>query len=231
MEYFLDDTPFTEPFAPDLVMFDLDGTLVDSVPSLAMAVDRMLQDLGREPVGVEAVRPWVGNGASMLVRRSLCGNLEAEDEISPELQQQAEELFSQHYTDCLCEGVALYPGVREFLQTLAEKKTDMAVVTNKPERFVAPLLESLEIDHFFSIIVGGDSLESKKPDPAPINHVLSTCKVEAIRALMVGDSATDIEAARNAFVPVACVSYGYNHGEPIAEKQPDWVVDSMMELL
>lgn len=228
MSYF--ESPFAA-YPPSLVLFDLDGTLVDSVPGLALAVDRMLVELGKETVGESVVRTWVGNGAGILVKRALYNSLAVNELEEHELQAKASELFLKHYTDALCDGVVLYPGVRSFLQALHERKIDMAVVTNKPEHFVAPLLEHLDINHYFSLTVGGDTLKHAKPHPEPLLYALKERDVVAIRALMIGDSKNDIEAARNAFIPVAAVTYGYNHGESIEDSQPDWVVDSMMELL
>lgn len=224
------DAPFQQ-YPPSLVLFDLDGTLADSVPGLAKAVDLMLVDLGKEPAGEAAVRAWVGNGAGVLVKRALYNDIDVGEREEHELQEQAAALFFRHYENTLCDDVALYDGVRDFLQTLFERKIDMAVVTNKPERFIAPLLHSLDIAQYFSLTVGGDTLANAKPHPEPLLYALIERDCDAIRALMVGDSKNDVEAARNASIPVAAVTYGYNHGEPIAECQPDWVVDSMMELL
>ena len=214
---------------PRLVMFDLDGTLVDSVPDLAAAVDEMLLSLGRLPAGREQVRNWVGNGARVLVRRALAGGL-AHEHIDEALTEQALELFMQHYADnhVLTE---VYPGVRPVLNWLREQQVEMAVVTNKPERFVAPLLDEKGLGGYFRWIVGGDTLPQQKPDPAALLHVLQLARVDAAHALFVGDSRNDVLAARAASVPCVALSYGYNHGRPIAEENPAYVLDCLSGLL
>ena len=214
---------------PRLVMFDLDGTLIDSVPDLVEAVDRMLVELGRAPAGVEKVRDWVGNGARVLVRRALAGGLE-HAAVGEAETEEALARFLDIYADChnLTE---LYPGVHELLEALSTAAVELAVVTNKPERFVAPLLEQVGLGGYFRWIIGGDTLPQQKPDPAALLQVMHLAGVEAAQALFVGDSRNDVLAARAAAVPCVAVSYGYNHGRPIAEEQPSLVVDSLVELL
>ncbi|WP_443201005.1 phosphoglycolate phosphatase [Pseudomonas sp. CNPSo 3701] len=214
---------------PRLVMFDLDGTLVDSVPDLATAVDRMLVELGREPVGVERVRQWVGNGARVLVRRALAGGLD-HSAVGEAETEEALERFLDIYADCH-ELITLYPGVHELLEALSTAAVELAVVTNKPERFVAPLLEQVGLGGYFRWIIGGDTLPQQKPDPAALLQVMRLAGVTAAQSLFVGDSRSDVLAARAAGVPCVAVSYGYNHGRPIAEEEPQLVVDSMAELL
>jgi phosphoglycolate phosphatase len=214
---------------PRLVMFDLDGTLVDSVPDLAAAVDRMLVELGREPVGVDRVRDWVGNGARVLVRRALAGGLE-HAAVSEAEADAALARFLDIYADCH-QLTALYPGVHELLEALSTAAVELAVVTNKPERFVAPLLEQVGLGGYFRWIVGGDTLPQQKPDPAALLQVMRLAGVNAAQALFVGDSRNDVLGGRAAGVPCVAVSYGYNHGRPIAEEQPSLVVDSLAALL
>lgn len=214
---------------PRLVMFDLDGTLVDSVPDLAAAIDKTLRDLGRPAAGVVQVRNWVGNGARVLVRRALAGGLQHEH-VDEALTEQALELFMQHYADnhVLTE---VYPGVRPVLDWLREQQMEMAIVTNKPERFVAPLLDEKGLGGYFRWIVGGDTLPQQKPDPAALLHVLQLARVEAAQALFVGDSRNDVLAAKAAEVQCVALSYGYNHGRPIAEENPAYVLDCLSGLL
>ncbi|GLX16104.1 phosphoglycolate phosphatase 1 [Pseudomonas straminea] len=214
---------------PRLVMFDLDGTLVDSVPDLATAVDRMLVELGREPAGVERVRQWVGNGARVLVRRALAGGLD-HSAVGEAESDEALARFLDIYADCH-ELITLYPGVHELLEALSTAAVELAVVTNKPERFVAPLLEQVGLGGYFRWIIGGDTLPQQKPDPAALLQVMRLAGVTAAQSLFVGDSRSDVLAARAAGVPCVAVSYGYNHGRPIAEEEPQLVVDSMAELL
>ncbi|WP_027909746.1 phosphoglycolate phosphatase [Pseudomonas sp. URMO17WK12:I4] len=214
---------------PRLVMFDLDGTLVDSVPDLATAVDRMLVELGREPAGVERVRQWVGNGARVLVRRALAGGLD-HSAVGEAESEEALARFLDIYADCH-ELITLYPGVHELLEALSTAAVELAVVTNKPERFVAPLLEQVGLGGYFRWIIGGDTLPQQKPDPAALLQVMRLAAVTPAQSLFVGDSRSDVLAARAAGVPCVAVSYGYNHGRPIAEEEPQLVVDSMAELL
>ncbi|WP_210395638.1 phosphoglycolate phosphatase [Motiliproteus sediminis] len=223
-------SPFST-LPPEAVLFDLDGTLVDSVPSLAAAVDRTLAALGRPQAGVDKVRDWVGNGAQKLVERALAGNREALPAPAADQVEDALALFLEFYGEQPEVGTRLYPGVSECLQQLSARQVPMAVVTNKPERFVPPLLDSFGIDGHFALVLGGDSLATKKPHPAPLQHAAEHFGVAPERCLMVGDSMTDVRAARAAGMPVACVSYGYNHGTPISEAGADWTVDSLTELL
>lgn len=214
---------------PRLVMFDLDGTLIDSVPDLAAAVDRMLVELGRPPAGVEKVRDWVGNGARVLVRRALAGGLD-HAAVGDAKTEEALARFLDIYADCH-HLTALYPGVHELLEALSTAAVELAVVTNKPERFVAPLLEQVGLGGYFRWIIGGDTLPQQKPDPAALLQVMRLAGVEAAQSLFIGDSRNDVLAARAAAVPCIAVSYGYNHGRPIAEERPSLVVDSLAELL
>nr|WP_298144737.1 phosphoglycolate phosphatase [uncultured Pseudomonas sp.] len=210
-------------------MFDLDGTLVDSVPDLAAAVDKTLVLLGLPAAGVEQVRDWVGNGARVLVRRALAGGLQHE-QVEDAAAEQALELFMQAYAESHA-LTTVYPGVRATLDWLRGQGVELAVVTNKPERFVAPLLDEKGLGGYFRWIIGGDTLPQQKPDPAALRHVLQLARAEASEALFIGDSRNDVLAAKAAGVPCVAVSYGYNHGRPIAEEQPARVLDSLCELL
>jgi phosphoglycolate phosphatase len=214
---------------PQLVMFDLDGTLLDSVPDLAAAVDTMLLQLGRPPAGIEQVRNWVGNGAAVLVRRALAGGM-AHEAVSEEQARPAQALFMQAYADNH-RLTTVYPGVRECLDWLKAQGIVLALITNKPERFVAPLLAEKGLDGYFSWIIGGDTLPVQKPDPAALKHVLQLCQLRPEQALFVGDSRNDVRAARAAGVRCVAMSYGYNHGRPIAEEGPDRVLHDLRHLL
>lgn len=223
---------------PKLVMFDLDGTLVDSVPDLAAAIDAMLLELGRSPAGVEAVRHWVGNGAAVLVQRALANRmdvgdqpLEQMDTDAQQLQQSAHQLFLKHYRLLSGQFACLYPGVRECLAFFQQQGVAMAVVTNKPIEFVPHLLADLHIAEFIGMSLGGDSCVEQKPLPQPLLRVLSELSIDADQALMVGDSRNDIEAARAAGVASLAVTYGYNHGRPVRDESPDMICDSLLELV
>lgn len=214
---------------PRLVMFDLDGTLVDSVPDLAAAVDQMLVQLGRQPAGVERVREWVGNGARVLVRRALADDFEHAG-IDEEATLQALELFNEAYAGSHALS-RVYPGVVSTLDWLRGAAVELALITNKPERFVAPLLDEMGLGGYFRWIIGGDTLPQQKPDPAALLHVLRLAGVAPEQALFIGDSRNDVLAARAASVPCVALSYGYNHGRPIAEENPARVIDDLRQLL
>lgn len=214
---------------PRLVMFDLDGTLVDSVPDLAAAVDEMLLSLGRPLAGHEQVRNWVGNGARVLVRRALAGDLQHEQVVDADAEH-ALDLFLAAYANS--HGLSsIYPGVRETLKWLKQQGIEMALITNKPERFVGPLLDDLRIGRYFRWIIGGDTLPQQKPDPTALLHVLKMAGVSPGEALFVGDSRSDVLASKAAGVACIAMSYGYNHGRPIAEESPALVIDDLRELL
>jgi phosphoglycolate phosphatase len=214
---------------PRLVMFDLDGTLMDSVPDLAAAVDKMLMLLGREPAGIARVRDWVGNGSRVLVRRALAGKLGHEG-VSDELADEALALFMQAYSGGH-ELTAVYPGVRECLDWLREREVKLAIITNKPAQFIEPLLEEKGLAGYFDWLVGGDTLPQQKPDPAALFWVMDRAGVAPGESLFVGDSRNDVWAAKAATVRCVALTYGYNHGEPIADEQPALVLDDLRELV
>ncbi len=214
---------------PRLVMFDLDGTLMDSVPDLAAAVDKMLMLLGHEPAGIERVRDWVGNGSRVLVRRALAGHYEhagvGEDETDAALA-----LFMQAYAGAH-ELTSVYPGVVDCLDWLRERGVALAVITNKPAQFVAPLLDEKGLGGYFGWLVGGDTLPQQKPDPAALFWVMGQVGATPAESLFIGDSRNDVLAARAAGVPCVAVSYGYNHGRPIDEEEPQLVLDDLRQLV
>ncbi|SDS79599.1 phosphoglycolate phosphatase [Halopseudomonas litoralis] len=213
---------------PRLVMFDLDGTLVDSVPDLAAAVDQVLALRGRPAAGVAKVKNWVGNGALVLVRRALAGSIDHAQVDEAEAQAALAD-FMQAYSGGHA-ATTVYAGVPELLGWLRERGVLLSVITNKPERFVAPLLKEKGLGEF-DWIIGGDTLPVKKPDPAGLLRVMSAGGVTAQQSLFVGDSRNDVLAARAADVRVVAVSYGYNHGRPVALENPDLLVDSLDALI
>ncbi|WP_236208199.1 phosphoglycolate phosphatase [Pseudomonas tohonis] len=214
---------------PRLVMFDLDGTLVDSVPDLAAAIDHMLVTLGRPAAGIERVREWVGNGARVLVRRALAGGLD-HGAVHDEDAEKALEIFMEAYADSHSLTV-VYPGVAETLRWLKKKGVELALITNKPERFVAPLLDEMKLGRYFPLIIAGDTLPQQKPDPAALLHVMHMTGTSRSESLFIGDSRNDVLAAKAAGVQCVALSYGYNHGRPISEEEPALVVDDLRELL
>jgi phosphoglycolate phosphatase len=206
----------------------VDGTLVDSVPDLAYCVDEMMKALGREPHGETKVRDWVGNGVERLTRRALIGQLDGEP--SDEDFAKGYPIFLELYKDNTSKRSCLYPGVREGLDYMKSQGYRLGCVTNKDAQFTIPLLKGLGIYDEFGIVVSGDTLPVKKPDPQPLLHAAAHFGVGAEDSLMLGDSKSDVTAARNAGFQIVCMSYGYNHGEDIRNYHPDAVIDSMEEL-
>ena len=213
---------------PEMILIDVDGTLVDSVPDLAYCVDEMMKAVGREPYGEEKVRDWVGNGVERLVRRALIGQLDGEPEDAD--FEQAYPVFLDLYAENTSKRSTLYPGVKEGLEYLKAAGYKLGCVTNKAEQFTTPLLQDLGIYDDFSIVVAGDTLPVKKPDPGPLLHAAKFFDVSPDRSMMLGDSISDVKAARAAGFQIICMSYGYNHGEDIRNYDPDEVIDSMVEL-
>lgn len=213
---------------PQMVLIDVDGTLVDSVPDLAYCVDEMMQQLGMPPHGEAKVREWVGNGVERLVRRALVGKLEGEPDEA--LFRKAYPIFIELYADNTCKRSHLYPGVREGLDYLRAEGYQLGSVTNKAAQFTEPLLEELGIRDYFRIVISGDALPKKKPDPMPLLHAAEFFGVAPEESLMIGDSISDVKAARAAGFRIVCMTYGYNHGIDIREANPDAIMDSMAEL-
>lgn len=213
---------------PDMVLIDVDGTLVDSVPDLAWCIDEMMQQLDRPAHGEAKVRLWVGNGVERLVRRALIGQLEGEP--PDEDFEKALPIFLALYAENTSKRSVLYPGVSEGLDYMKSAGYPLGCVTNKAEQFTIPLLKDLGIYGNFEIIVCGDTLAEKKPHPLPLLHAAEYFGVLPENALMLGDSMSDVKAARAANFQIVCMSYGYNHGEDIRDSKPDAVIDSMAEL-
>jgi phosphoglycolate phosphatase len=215
-------------FRPHMVLIDLDGTLVDSVPDLTYCVDTMMARLGLPARGADDVRKWVGNGVERLVRRALTGALDGEPDEA--LFNRAYPVFLELYTENTSARSHLYPGVREGLDYLSGAGFRVGCVTNKAARFTRPLLKDMGIDGYFDVVVAGDTVEQKKPDPAPLLYAAESLSVSPGESLMVGDSISDVKAARAAGFDIVCVTYGYNHGKDIREAKPDAVIDSLIEL-
>jgi phosphoglycolate phosphatase len=211
-----------------MILIDVDGTLVDSVPDLAFCVDAMMERLGRPTHGEEAVRNWVGNGVERLVRRALIGQLDGEPEEAD--FERALPIFLELYAENTSGRSHLYPGIREGLDYLKAEGYPLGCVTNKAAQFTEPLLQDLGVRDDFEIVVSGDSLPRKKPDPLPLLHAAEHFEVSPADALMVGDSVSDVKAARAADFGIVCMSYGYNHGVDIRTAKPDAVIDSLIEI-
>lgn len=222
------DTP--SPFA--LIAIDLDGTLVDTVGDLHAAVVRMQDAMGREHASIEAVRDWVGNGIERLVHRALTGSMQ--EDAAPALFEEAMPRFMAAYDETNGTASPLYPGVVPGLEWLVTLDVPLVCVTNKAGRFSRPLLDALGLTARFTDHIAGDDVPAKKPDPAALLEAARRAGAEPSRCLLIGDSVSDIRAARAAGFAVVAVSYGYNHGRPIGELdgelRPDAVIDSFAEL-
>lgn len=207
------------------VVFDLDGTLVDSAGDIAEAVNRTLDDLSLPRVSEATVRSWIGEGVRKLVSTALrdAGVDRTLDEVMPS--------FMRHYHECLLRSPQLYDGVLETLGALQAQRLPMAICTNKPAALVPPLLEHLGIASFFAHIIGGDSLPQRKPAPEPLQHVAALLGQPVQACLMVGDSATDLHAANNAGMPIVLVRYGYTRDLDLDAADAVAVIDVLPELL
>ena len=213
---------------PEMVLIDVDGTLVDSVPDLAYCVDEMLKAIDMPPHGEDEVRHWVGNGVERLVRRALIGQLDGEPDDA--LFAKAYPIFMDLYKDNTSKRSELYPGVKEGMDYLRDAGYKLGCVTNKAAAFTHPLLKDLGLFDYFESVVSGDTLEKKKPDPLPLTYSAEKLGVLPENSLMLGDSMSDVKAARAAGFQIICMSYGYNHGVDIHDSNPDVVIDSMVEL-
>lgn len=213
---------------PKMVLIDVDGTMVDSVPDLAYCVDEMMRQLGMPLRGEAAVRQWVGNGVERLVRRALINQLDGEPDEA--LFERAYPIYLELYAANTSTRSRLYPGVRVGLDWLKGQGFKMGCVTNKAAQFTVPLLKDLGVYDDFAVVISGDTLPQKKPDPLPLLHAAEFFGLTPAEACMIGDSISDVKAARAAGFNIVCMSYGYNHGVDIREAKPDAVIDSMVEL-
>lgn len=214
---------------PAMILIDVDGTLVDSAPDLAYCVDAMMMQLGHTPCGEARVRNWVGNGVERLVRRALVGALDGEPAVADFAR--AYPLFLDLYAKNTSKRSCLYPGVRDGLDMLKAAGYPLGCVTNKAARFTEPLLRDIGVFDDFAIVISGDTLLRKKPDPEPLLHAAGFFGVAPQDSLMIGDSVNDVRAARAAGFQIVCVSYGYNHGMDIREARPDAVIDTLTGIL
>ena len=213
---------------PEMVLIDVDGTLVDSVPDLAFCVDEMLKQLDMPIRGEASVRHWVGNGVERLVKRGLINELNGEPDEA--LYNKALPIFRALYAKNTSVRSCLYEGVPEALEFLKASGVKIGCVTNKASEFTLPILKDLGISHYFETILCGDQVERKKPDPQPLLMSAEKLGVSPAASMMLGDSMSDVKAARAAGFAIVCMSYGYNHGEDIRDYNPDAVVDSMAEI-
>ncbi len=218
----------TKQFTPELIMIDVDGTLVDSVPDLSWCLDETLKQVGLPPRGEAAARKWVGNGVIRIVQRGIANDIDAPHD--EEIFEKAMPIFREIYAENTSKRSNLYPGVEEGLEYLKSTGIKIGCITNKDEQFTHPILKDLGIWDYFEIVISGDTLEKKKPDPLPLLHGAKELGANPENSMMLGDSMSDVKAARAAGFDIICMSYGYNHGIDIRDSEPDAVIDSMAEL-
>lgn len=211
---------------PELIMFDLDGTLAHTLPQLTLALCQMAQELDLHVPTPHEVGLYVGNGMDLLLARTILGRSDATvAEVDPALLAWARKSFVRHYGAGLEHNFELYPDVLAGLKAFHEAGIKLAVVSNKPDQFVQPLMEYMGLKPYIDLALGGGKL-AHKPDPEPLNYVLQHFKVKPEQALMVGDSNNDIRAGKNAGVPTVALTYGYNGGQDLRKEEPDLLFDN-----
>ena len=205
-----------------LIIFDFDGTLIDSAPDLVDSINEMLKELNLKEAPFKEAIKWIGNGSLKLVERALRYN-GIEDE---KFLEKAHKVFKEKYKHSNAKKTTLYPFAKELLDSLKDK--NLALITNKPDEYIKPILKKFDID-VFDFILGGD-FEYKKPSPIPLLKALEYFNVKPNKAVMIGDSKNDILAAKNAKIKSIAVTHGYNQGENIKDYEPDFIVNSLKEI-
>lgn len=217
-----------EKFKVKAVMIDLDGTLMHTAPEIARAANRMLAALAKPALDAKQIESYIGEGAQVLIKRCLTGRLDGEPEMAEFTKAQA--LFFEHYAQIVAESQP-YPHALEALKAIRKAGFPLACVTNKPETFTLPLLEKSGLLPYFDVVVSGDTLPKKKPEPDQIFYICEKLAVPVWDALLIGDSKTDVAAAHNAGCFVFTVPYGYNQGQPIAHDAVDALIDNLSEAI
>lgn len=212
----------------ELILFDLDGTLVDSASDLYRAMNLSLERLKLPLVTEAQVRVWIGKGTALFCESTL---RYLKGEVDLDLHQQLLATFLEIYNADPCVDTKPFHGILDFLEWGMQHNKKLICVTNKPEQPARKILEILNMDHYFVDVICGDRFEKRKPDPIQLNYCIEHYQSTADKTLMIGDSSNDVEAARRAQVDCVVLSYGYNHGEDIQLCQPQQVLDDVMELL
>lgn len=212
-------------------MVDLDGTLIHTAPEIAWAANAMLEDIGQHPLAIEQIEAYIGEGANALIKRCLINDKSnnSSGEPNAELFVKAQKLFFEHYAQVVIKSKP-YAGVVEALQMLHTAGYRLACVTNKPKSFTLPLLEANDLLQYFELVVSGDTLSKKKPEPDQIFYICEKFGVSVNEAVLIGDSQTDIAAARNAGCYVFAVPYGYNQGCEILASSVDALINHLSEV-
>ncbi|WP_031490980.1 HAD-IA family hydrolase [Succinivibrio dextrinosolvens] len=216
---------------PEALLFDLDGTLADTIVQLAKAARASAVSLGLNPPAQKTVQEYVGNGVNMLLARVIAGRFDITlDAVDKKLLLKAREVFNQVYAEGLKTDFRVYDGVIEGLKYFKERGIKLAVVTNKPQIFADPLLKCMGIYDYFDFVLGGEVLKQRKPDPAPLQYCLDKIGVSNDKAVMIGDSDNDIIAGLNAKICTVFFTYGYNRAN-LDELEIDYKFDSFTQLI
>ena len=212
------------------VLFDLDGTLLDTLPDLHAATNAMLLDLGHPELPLESVRSYVGRGIPNLIKRAMADSLHVSEDGTP-ASPEAIASFRRHYARENGRQVSVYPGVVKGLERLKALGLPLGIVTNKADAFIRPLLEQTGIADYFDVLVGGDLLPKVKPDPSPVVWACGRLGFLPQEVLFIGDSVNDFLSARAAGCPVFLLPYGYNEGRDVREFDADAIIGSVDEAL
>lgn len=212
----------------DAVLFDLDGTLIDTAPEIGEALNLTLEELGLSRADAQQVRSWIGHGTRNLVCEALASRQGPDGPIQAD---SAMALFKRNYRHVNGKVGGPYPGVRETLDALHARKVPMGLISNKEGEFARQLLSQHRLSHYFTVTVFGDTLSEKKPSAAPVRHCMTQLRRIPPHTLLVGDSEIDVATARNADVAIWAVSYGYHRTPHARELGADRVIDSLVDVL
>ena len=216
---------FSLPLTVKAVVIDLDGTLLDTAPDLADAAMAMAEELGLPAIDLATVKTYIGNGVSRLVKRVLTRDMSAEPDAA--LFGRALPTYEKHYGANVSRKSRVFPGVLEGLSAFKQAGFRLACITNKAEKFTLPLLRDTQLLDYFELVLSGDTLPKKKPDPLPLLHACEHFGIQSAELLLIGDSLNDAQAARAAACHVFVVPYGYNRGRDVAELDVDAIVPSL----
>jgi phosphoglycolate phosphatase len=214
------------PLAVEAVVIDLDGTLLHTAPDLAEAANRMLAEMGLAPIAEDLIKTYIGNGVSRLIKRVLTRSMDGEP--AAELFATAQPIYEKHYLEVVSLNSRPFPDVVEGLKSMKQAGYRLACITNKAAKFTIPLLKDTGLHDYFELILSGDSLPKRKPDPLPLLHACQQFGVTPDKMLLIGDSLNDTQAARAAGCHVFCVPYGYNRGSDVRDLDLDAVVSSLL---
>lgn len=217
---------------PELILFDLDGTLAKTKEQIAYAAQATLRHFNYKNIPtVDDVGRYIGNGINMMLVRSMFGKIDVSTDMIPDAEmQKIRNFFNEEYLRGIGSNFELYAGVREGLAKFKERGIKMAVVTNKAQMFAKPLIKCMQVENYFEYILGGEVIKERKPDPTPLLFVCRKLGIEAENTLMVGDSDNDVVAGQRAHMVTVAFTYGYNSGKDVRNCHPDYVFDKFDSL-